>query len=100
MKPGSATRVHIDENLPIDWSGQLGADGNTKFGIAGGQPLPGLSSVALGSGLTNIGVSATIGSEVDNKISYSDNLTWQKGAHFLRMGGQAVRYRQNRYYAG
>ena len=41
-----------------------------------------------------------IGREVDNKISYGDNLTWQKGAHLLKIGGQAVRYRQNRYYAG
>jgi hypothetical protein len=94
------TRVHIDEGLPVDWSGLLGADGNSKFGIAGGQPVAGLSSVALGSGLNGIGAGAAIGREVDNKISYSDNLTWQKGAHLLKMGAQAVRYRQNRYYAG
>jgi Carboxypeptidase regulatory-like domain len=93
------TRVHIDEGLPIDWSGLLG-DGNAKFGIGGGQPVPGLSSVALGSGLSGIGTGASIGREVDNKISYGDNLAWQKGEHFLRIGGQAVRYRQNRYYAG
>ncbi|MBZ5618233.1 MAG: TonB-dependent receptor [Acidobacteriia bacterium] len=94
------TRVHIDEGIPIDWSGLLGADGNSKFGIGGGQPVPGLSSVALGSGLSGIGAGASIGREVDNKISYGENLTWQKGSHFLRLGGQAVRYRQNRYYAG
>ncbi|HEY2013379.1 MAG TPA: carboxypeptidase regulatory-like domain-containing protein, partial [Bryobacteraceae bacterium] len=94
------TRVHIDEGIPIDWSGLLGADGNSKFGIGGGQPVPGLSSVALGSGLSTIGSGASIGREVDNKISYGENLTWQKGSHFLRIGGQAVRYRQNRYYAG
>src|SRR5215471_14758858 len=94
------TRVHIDEGLPIDWSGELGADGNSKFGIGGGQPVPGLSAVTLGSGLSGIGTAATIGREVDNKISYGDNLTWQKGVHLLKMGGQAVRYRQNRYYAG
>src|SRR5204863_4707606 len=94
------TRVHIDEGLPIDWSGLLGADGNAKFGIGGGQPVAGLSSVSLGSGLTGIGSGAAIGRTVDNKISYGDNLTWQKGSHLLRFGGQAVRYRQNRYYAG
>ena len=93
------TRVHIDEGLPIDWSGLLG-EANAKFGIAGGQPVPGLSSVPLGSGLSGIGTGASIGRTVDNKISYGDNLAWQKGAHFLRIGGQAVRYRQNRYYAG
>jgi len=94
------TRVHIDESIPIDWSGKLGANGNASFGIGGGQPVPGLSSVSLGSGLSGIGAAATVGREVDNKISYGDNLTWQRGEHLLKMGGQAVRYRQNRYYAG
>jgi hypothetical protein len=93
------TRVHIDEGVPIDWSGQLGADGNAKFGIGGGQPVDGLSAVTLGT-VSGIGAAATIGREVDNKITYSDNLTIQRGSHFLRMGGQAIRYRQNRYYAG
>jgi hypothetical protein len=94
------TRVHIDEGLPIDWSGLLGDSGNASFGIAGGQPVAGLSGITLGSGLNSIGTGASIGREVDNKITYSDNLTWQKGSHFVRMGGQAIRYRQNRYYAG
>ena len=39
----SYSRVGIDEGVPIDWSGLLGADGNSKFGIGGGQPLAGLS---------------------------------------------------------
>ena len=50
--------------------------------------------------MTGIGSGATIGREVDNKITYGDNLTWQTGAHLLKFGGQAIRYRQNRYYAG
>jgi hypothetical protein len=94
------TRVLIDEGIPIDWSGLLGPNGNQQFGIAGGQPVAGLSGVTLGNGLSGIGTGAAIGNTVDNKFSYSDNLTWQKGSHFVRMGGQAVRYRQNRYYAG
>lgn len=94
------TRVGIDEGVPNDWSGQLGLDGNSKFGIAGGQPIAGMSSVTLGSGLSTVGTGAAIGSTVDNKIQYADNLTWQKGRHMLKMGGQAIRFRQNRYYAG
>ncbi len=94
------TRIGIDESIPIDWSGLLGADGNAKFGIAGGQPVAGLSAVTLGSGLSGIGTGAAIGSTVDNKIQYADNLTWQKGTHLLKIGGQAIRFRQNRYYAG
>ena len=38
--------------------GILGADGNSKFGIAGGQPIPGLSGITLGGGLTGIGAGA------------------------------------------
>jgi len=47
-----------------------------------------------------IGAGASIGNTVDNKIQYADNFTWQKGKHLLKIGGQAIRFRQNRYYAG
>ncbi|HXJ42376.1 MAG TPA: carboxypeptidase-like regulatory domain-containing protein, partial [Bryobacteraceae bacterium] len=94
------TRVGIDEGLPVDWSGKLGADGNSKFGIGGGQPYAGLSSVSIGNGLSTVGAGAAVGSTVDNKLSYGDNLTWQRGKHLIKMGGQFIRFRQNRYYAG
>jgi hypothetical protein len=87
-------------DLTLDWSGQLGADGNQKFGIPGGQPIPGLSSIALGGGLTGIGSGASLSNTGDNKYIFYDNLTWQKGRHLLKMGGQLMRYEQNRYYAG
>lgn len=93
------SRIQITD-VTLDWSGKLGADGNAKFGIGGGQPIPGLSSVSLGNGLSGIGSGAAIGDTVDNKFQYSDMLTWQNGKHLLKMGGQAIRFRQNRYYAG
>ncbi len=93
------SRIGIHDGVR-DWSGLLGANGNQAFGIAGGQPIEGLSSVGLGSGLTGIGTAATIGSTVDNKFIYYDNLTIQKGKHLLKMGGQFIRTQQNRYYAG
>lgn len=93
------SRVGIDEGV-LDWSGKLGADGNQKFGISGGQPIPGLSNVTLGGGLSSVGSGASITSTVDNKFIYYDNLTWQKGRHLLKMGAQFTRYQQNRYYAG
>lgn len=96
----AVSRLGIDEGLPIDWSGKLTANGNSAFGIAGGQPYAGLSSVVIGNGFTNAGSAATVGSTVDNKFIYYDNLTWQKGKHLLKMGGQFTRYQQNRYYAG
>ncbi len=84
------SRIGIDDSA-YDWSGLLGSDGNSKFGIAGGQPIPGLSSVSVGGGLTSIGSGATIGSTMDNKYQFNDTLTYSSGAHLLKMGGQILR---------
>lgn len=81
-----------------DWAG-LG-DGNAKLGIPGGQAIPGVSSITLGSGLTAIGARATDEDNVTNTFHYGDNLTILRGRHSLKMGGQWQRYQQNRYYAG
>ena len=40
----SFSRIQIDD-IAVDWSGQLGADGHTKCCIPGGQPIPVLSAV-------------------------------------------------------
>ncbi len=90
----------VIKDLTLDWSGQLGLDGNQKFGIPGGQPIAGLSSIAIGGGLTGIGASGVQSNTGDNKFIYYDNLTWQAGRHLLKMGGQLMRYQQNRYYSG
>ena len=50
----SYSLIGIDDKV-IDWSGLLGADGNSKFGIPGGQFIPGLSSFNIGGGLTGAG---------------------------------------------
>jgi hypothetical protein len=31
---------------------------------------------------------------------YGDNLTWLRGRHSFKLGGQWQRYQQNRFYAG
>ncbi|MBL8174407.1 MAG: TonB-dependent receptor [Bryobacterales bacterium] len=90
----------VIKDLTLDWSGQLGADGNQKFGIPGGQPIAGLSSIGIGGGLSGIGAAANLSNTGDNKFIYYNNLTWQKGKHLMKMGGQLMRYQQNRYYAG
>ena len=87
-------------DLVLDPTGLLGADGNNKLGIPGGQPIPGASSVQMGDGITNVGSAATIGETVENKYQLGDNLTMVKGKHILKMGGQIIRFQQNRYYAG
>jgi hypothetical protein len=42
-------------DLTLDPTGLLGADGNSKLGIPGGQPIPGASNIRLGDGMTDIG---------------------------------------------
>ncbi|MBM3782711.1 MAG: hypothetical protein FJW30_00040 [Acidobacteria bacterium] len=95
----SFSRVGIND-VTLDWSGQLGADGNQKFGIPGGQPIAGLSAIGIGSGLSGIGAAATLSNTTDTKYIIYDNLTWQKGKHLMKMGTQLMKYNQDRYYAG
>ena len=95
----SFSRIQIDD-VTIDWSGQLGKDGNQKFGIPGGQPIAGLSSVGIGGGLSGIGAGGTLSNTVDKKYIIYDNLTWQKGKHLIKMGTQLMKYNQDRYYSG
>ena len=95
----SYSLIGIDNNV-IDWSGLLGADGNSKFGIPGGQPIAGLSSFNMGQGLTGAGSAATIARTRDNKFQFQSNNTYQTGAHVLKFGVNLLRMRQNRYYAG
>lgn len=93
------SRIVINDR-PIDWSGQLGNDANQRFGIPGGQPFAGLSSIGIGGGLSGIGSLGIASRTSDNKFIFYDNLTWQKGRHLIKMGGQFMRYQQNRYYSG
>jgi hypothetical protein len=82
----------------IDWAG-IG-DANASFGIAGGQPIPGLSSIGLGNGLTSIGAGASDTNTVDKTYQINEKLTWLKGRHSVKSGGQLLHYQQQRFYAG
>jgi hypothetical protein len=82
----------------LDWAG-LG-NGNSSLGIAGTQAHDGLSSIAMGSGLSGIGSTAVIEDNVTNTFQYGDTLTINKGSHLMKMGGQWLRYQQNRFYPG
>jgi hypothetical protein len=90
----------VTTSLWLDPNGVLGADGNAKLGIPGSQPISGASGVQMGDGLTNVGSGAAIGDTVENKYQIGNNLTISRGVHFLKMGGQLIRFQQNRYYAG
>ena len=82
----------------FDWAG-IG-DANATFGIAGGQPIAGLSSIGWGSGLTALGAVATDSDTLAKTYQINEKLTWLKGRHTLKFGGQFLHYDQQRFYAG
>ena len=82
----------------LDWSGIGNA--NATFGIAGGQPIAGLSSIGWGNGLTSVGAGASDTNTLDKTYQLNEKLTWLKGRHTLKSGGQYLHYVQQRFYAG
>ena len=81
-----------------DWGGIGNA--NAAFGIAGDQPIAGLSSLELGNGLTNIGARATVEDSLPKIYQLNEKLTWLRGRHALKFGGQFLRYNTKRFYPG
>jgi hypothetical protein len=82
----------------FDWAG-VGA-GNALYGIAGGQPIDGLSQIQWGSGLTLPGIIATDSDTLAKTYQINEKLTWVTGRHAVKFGGQFLRYNQRRFYAG
>jgi hypothetical protein len=81
-----------------DWGG-IG-DANATYGIGGGQLVPGLSSIAFGNGLTAPGTIGTDSNTLAKTYQLNEKLTWIKGKHTLKFGGQWLYYDQQRFYAG
>jgi hypothetical protein len=81
-----------------DWAGIGNANGD--LGIAGGQPIAGLSSIQFGTGLNSIGSAATVEDSLPKIYQLNEKLTWLKGRHALKFGGQFLRYNTRRFYAG
>jgi hypothetical protein len=82
----------------FDWAG-VGA-GNALYGIAGGQPIDGLSQIGWGSGLTLPGIIGTDSDTLAKTYQINEKLTWVTGRHAVKFGGQFLRYDQRRFYAG
>ena len=81
-----------------DWAG-IG-DANAKYGIPGGQPIAGLSSIAGAAASPTLGAAAPTPTSSPKTYQINEKLTWLKGRHALKFGGQFLHYDQQRFYAG
>src|SRR5262249_57824483 len=61
----------------LDWSGIGNA--NATFGIAGGQPIAGISSIGWGGGLTTIGSGASDSNTLDRTHQFQAKGTGREG---------------------
>ncbi|MGP8251343.1 MAG: carboxypeptidase regulatory-like domain-containing protein [Terracidiphilus sp.] len=97
------TRTQWNEGAPVDTTGLFGTSGDAKVGISfpdqryAGFTFQNFQNANVG-GVGNP-ASGTGYSLIDNTYSYIDDLTWQRGRHFLSMGVDAKRY-QNNYPTG
>jgi hypothetical protein len=90
---------------PVDVSGLFGTTGNATIGIPGPQKYPGISQTVFtgtNAGLSDIGPAkgGAASESTVNAFTYGDTLNWQIRRHSLKVGVQAIRYQQNRYFAG
>jgi hypothetical protein len=95
------TRVRWNNGVPNDPSGKFGLNGDKIVGIPfGTQAYVGFTGQSISNSASYIGTSANPQVFTDNTFNYYDNLTWQRGRHYLSIGGQATRYQQNYLNAG
>jgi len=95
------TRVRWNNGVPSDPTGLFGYTGDSKVGIPfGTQKYVGFTGQSISNGVSYLGTNANPQVFTDNTFNYYDNLTWQRGRHYLSIGGQATRYQQNYINAG
>jgi hypothetical protein len=94
------TRTDWNQGFPVDTTGLFGTMGNNKVGIQfPNQRFSGFTNQGFNANISDVGTTAYNGGVIDNTYSYTDNLTWQRGRHFVSMGIEARRY-QNNYPTG
>ena len=91
------TRTNWNVGLPSDPTGVFGTNGDTVVGITfSNQAYNGFTGQQISNGASTVGNQAlNNGTIIDNTYSYIDDLTWQRGRHYLSMGVQSLRYQQN-----
>ena len=93
---GYNDRSSLGEYLDPNGLGDL----NAEFGIPGGQPVRGLSSIRWGNDITEIGNAETGSDSADAVYQVSERLTWLRGRHTLKFGGSWNRYETFSGYPG
>ena len=83
---------------PLDIRG-LGAL-NNQLGIGGDQPIPGLTQVALGNNVANVGTTGGKSNTANGVFQINERLTWVQGRHTLKFGGSWNYYVMERFYGG
>lgn len=93
---------HIIVDSGTSWASGVGQFGNT-LGIGNGNPgnLPGLLNLDFAnSDVTSIGSAESIENFDDHVWQAEDGLTWTRGRHTLKFGGQYWHEIINTFYAG
>jgi Carboxypeptidase regulatory-like domain len=99
-------RIRFNSGVTVDPSGIFGLNGNNLVGIpskpqlVAGFSAQNFSTQSANGAPSNFGANPTPEIFIDNIFGYSDNLTWQKGKHLLKFGGEFLRYQQNSFYPG
>jgi hypothetical protein len=93
---------HITLNAGTSWASSVGQFGNT-IGIGNGNPagLDGLLAINFGnSALSNFGTSEQTTSFDDHVWQAEDAITWTRGRHTFKFGGQFNHENIKTFYAG
>ena len=88
---------HHRDSETLDWAGIGNA--NATFGIAGGQPIPGLSSIG-GAAADGDRRRRERHRHARQDLSDQREAHLAEGRHTLKSGGQLLHYVQQRFYAG
>lgn len=73
---------------------------NNQLGIAGEQPVRGLTNIRWGNDLTEIGSAETGTNNATQVYQVNERLTWLRGRHTLKFGGSWNYYRSESHYPG
>jgi hypothetical protein len=93
-------RVGVNRTKSASLTSDTGHVGNLgeKIGIPGANsPGPGLPLLTI-SDVTSIGSRGSDSIAASTIYQYTDSLTVTRGRHIVKMGGEILRYQQNRFY--